>query len=571
MASLIDTSTLPLLNYVVFNTAPYSRDAVVTLAGKSTLVRNVPALGYSVVQETTESLPASLAVKLEGRTLSNRFLEVIIRDDGTLDLTEKDTGHCYRGLGKLEDAGDAGDEYNYSYPNLDQTFSSTDCKPTIRVVRQQDAIVEIAIDYAMELPERLTDDRSLRCATLRNMPVRTRVTLKAESPVVEIKTTIKNTVRDHIVRVLFPSGIEAKTSFAGSPFDVVEHPIHIDDYDESMIPQNVRNVIVGAREAKPNTIFLGQEFIDVNDAKRGLAILSRGLPEYTIQEKDTTIALTLFRSVGWVAKDINTRIGDAGPEILTPQAQCLRQMEFEYAIYPHNYGYEQGGVVRQADSFNNTFTVIETDRHGGSLPFTSSFLRVEDPNDTVRVSSVTKSKNGHYLMVRLYNLGVVKTNVTMTTPFALTTGERTNFLEQGKSSLVSTLDEKGNSVITCEIGSKAIETIRLSLHRTFSEPAAAKKVHCWLLGEEEGEDLKEYEGYPLVSEDEVASEQARAERLRPGLQAPLTRRTALEAQLSSILTQNRLSEVLTRDLGYQLNEARVERRVYDYIKDMIKE
>ena len=44
------------------------------------------------------------------------------------------------------------------------------------------------------------------------------------------------------------------------------------------------------------------------------------------------------------------------------------------------------------------------------------------------------------------------------------------------------------------------------------------------------------------------------------------RRSALEAQLSAILAQNRKHERRIRELGYGLNEARVQRRVYDYIK-----
>jgi alpha-mannosidase len=570
IVSTVDTGTLAEKNFIVFNTAPYSRDAVVSIQGKSKLITAIPALGYTAIREGKKSLPASMSVKITERTLSNRFVEVHINNDGTLDIKDLENGHCFSNLGRLEDAGDAGDEYNYSYPTNDRIYSSTDCNPSITILRQQEALVEAAIEYDMELPEKLTSDRLQRGTSLRKMPVRTRVILKAESPVVEIKTTIKNTVRDHIVRVLFPSKIEAKTTFAGSPFDVVEHPIHINDYDESMIPEKVRKVIVGAREAKPNTIFLGQEFVDINDREKGIAILSRGLPEYTVYEKDNTIALTLFRSIGWVAKEINTRIGDAGPEIFTPQAQCLRQMEFEYAIYPHRGDYEQGNVVRQADSFNNKISVIETDRHEGSLPLDTSFLSVKDTFNMVRISSVNKGKNGNHIIIRLYNLGTKPTKVIITSPLLFTSAERTDFREERKASLKISKEAQDSCSLSFEIGTKAIETIKITLDRVSQGIDKPKNVPCWLFGEEEPENLEKYEAYPLVLESEVQMELERAERLKPGLHAPLTRRTALEAQLSAILAQNRLNEVNTRELGYQLNEARVERRVHDYIKDALK-
>jgi alpha-mannosidase/mannosylglycerate hydrolase len=44
------------------------------------------------------------------------------------------------------------------------------------------------------------------------------------------------------------------------------------------------------------------------------------------------------------------------------------------------------------------------------------------------------------------------------------------------------------------------------------------------------------------------------------------RRTVLEGKLSIMLTEKKFIENEIRDLGYKLNDARVLRRVYDYIK-----
>lgn len=46
----------------------------------------------------------------------------------------------------------------------------------------------------------------------------------------------------------------------------------------------------------------------------------------------------------------------------------------------------------------------------------------------------------------------------------------------------------------------------------------------------------------------------------------MLRRTALEAQLSSILTKQKHFETKIRELGYQQNDSRVLKRVYDYLK-----
>ncbi len=81
------------------------------------------------------------------------------------------------------------------------------------------------------------------------------------------------------------------------------------------------------------------------------------------------------------------------------------------------------------------------------------------------------------------------------------------------------------------------------------------------------EDFSSYKYCPSVTEEDLRSEKLRAENMKGGLDNPMTARTALEAQLSAILTQNRIDEIETKNLGYKLNEARVQRRVFDYIKE----
>ena len=69
-----------------------------------------------------------------------------------------------------------------------------------------------------------------------------------------------------------------------------------------------------------------------------------------------------------------------------------------------------------------------------------------------------------------------------------------------------------------------------------------------------------------VSVKDYEDELARAKELLPLVDTPDMGRTALEAQLSAVLTKARIDEVKVRDLGYKLNNARVVRRVWDYIK-----
>lgn len=557
LALRIDTSDLEDLNAFVYNPSAYSRSEVLNIDGETCVVKDIPALGYKLVE------PSQVVggVSRQGNVIENNKIKVTVNDNGTFDLLHKASGMTYQGLGKVEESGDAGDEYNYSYPDVDKYYYANDEGAEISYKEENDCQVVVSVAMDMTVPVSVTEDRKNRSDKTTVMPIRTTFTVEADSDVVKIKTVIRNTAKDHIVRVLFPTGIETETTYAGSPFDVVERPIHIDDYDESMIPDNVRRVIVGAREAKPNTIFLGRELVDLNDKKVGLAVLSKGLPEYTVYEENNTVALTLFRSIGWVAKDINTRIGDAGPEIFTPEAQCLREMTFDYAIYPHEGNYDEGGVLRAADRFNHDVLPFVTDKHQGSLPSEQSFLEVTEATGLVRVTGVKRSEDGKGMIVRLYNGGERTVPVTIGTGFKVKDAKRVNFLEEVKESLIV----NGRSV-TLEVGSKAIETIYLTLEQ---EEVKVGVGFAEIYEQGEPVDLSAYPYEPLVTLEDIQAEEERAESLKPGLGEDLYRRTALEAQLSAILARDRYHEMQVYDLGYGLNEARVKRRVYDYIKDIM--
>ncbi len=563
LAKRIDTSAMEDVNYFTFNPSTYARKEVVTVDDKDYLV-DLPAFGYASLEGGRDTSIA--AVTRDGNVIGNGLIEVTVNADGTFDLVDKETEAEYKGLGKLEDAGDAGDEYNYSYPDVDKLFYSTDSDVKVDYISESDLKVAVEVRFDMELPESVVNNRKERSDKMMKMPVRSVYTVEAGSKVVSVKTEILNTVKDHIVRALFPTDIEAKFSYAGSPFDVVERPIHIDDYDESMIPDNVRRVIVGAREAKPNTIFLGRELVDINDGKKGLAVISKGLPEYTVYKGNNAIALTLFRSIDWVAKEINTRIGDAGPEIYTPEAQCLRQMTFEYGVYPHAGHYDEGGVLKAADSFNTELITVVTDRHEGALSANESFVSVEDQTGFVRVTSVKRSRDKKGIVLRMYNGSDKAATVKVNSAFALTGAKRVNFLERDKDEL--TLDGNGFEI---EIKGKVIETLYLTVDQdALVQSEAAAGAYADVYDETVSYNFGEYPSVPMVTLEDIASEEKRAEGWLPKIDNPLFRRTALEAQLSAILTRDRYHEQEVTKLGYGLNEARVKRRVHDYIQDILK-
>lgn len=232
------------------------------------------------------------------------------------------------------------------------------------------------------------------------------------------------------MRILFPTNIDTKTSFAGSAFDIVKKPIYIEDYDNSTILEEVERIIIGAREVKPNTIFPMKEFVDLYDQDGGIAVLSKGLTEYQIIPEKSTIAPTLFRSVGWIATEINTRVGDAGPRILAPEAQCLRQMVFQYAVYVHQGSVFKGRVLRTADAFNTDLLVLKTTSHAGPLTGIHKFIEVEDIKQVLMITTVKRSEDKKAIIIRCYNPSGERIIGKINSRFTVKEAYYTNLLEE---------------------------------------------------------------------------------------------------------------------------------------------
>jgi len=94
----------------------------------------------------------------------------------------------------------------------------------------------------------------------------------------------------------------------------------------------------------------------------GVAAFSHGLHEYEgVHAGDglSYLELTLLRSVGWLSRDtIEGRPGHAGPELATPDAQCIGQHTVTYGIAPYAAA-EAQQIPHRARLFAAPLRVIE--------------------------------------------------------------------------------------------------------------------------------------------------------------------------------------------------------------------
>ncbi len=379
---------------------------------------------------------------------------------------DKTTGQFYRNLGHLSDVDGAGDEYSYCPCPNSETITTAGLPAEISVIASGPVQATFRIAWTLHVPAGLTDDRQRRAPSV-PMSITSEVTLYRDRPGLHIRTEVENRARDHMLSVLFPTGLLATHAAADEAFAVMERDLDLPD--------------AAGWVEDPTALMHQRAFTDVSADGRGLMVLNRGLPavEVTREAGAARIALTLLRSVGWLSRDdLATRRVAAGPLVPTPGAQCLGAYTYEYAVVPHagdwrtaypaahNYGApllvaradtHEGLELREMNITRDDPTQVKAIpwQRSGPLPGTFSFLTIEPM--TLILSAVRRTEDGQGLVVRFYNAERAPVTATVTSGLPLASARRLNLNEEPGEPLDVVdgrrvvLQVRGAEVVTCEL------------------------------------------------------------------------------------------------------------------------
>jgi alpha-mannosidase len=381
---------------------------------RASFVASLPPYGYQVYAVAPTANPNKpVIVAHPHNVLENETLHVQIAANGTFSLQDKATGQVYMDLGYFEDGGDCGDGYNYSYPLQDRVENTLGLAPRISRLADGPIVQRSRINYDLLLPEGLDASGQRRSEKSVTCPLKVIVSLVQGSPRMDLQVTFDNHARDHRLRMVFPSDVNAQVSHASAQFDVVSHPVKVVPVPDAAWVEDA-----------PAT-FPQQDWVDLSDGKRGLCLIVQGLPEYEILDTDRhEVAVTLLRAVGYLGAgfDMRTAAVGAGPHIATPEAQIQRELTFSLSVLPHRGTWDQAEVWQQALAFNNPprpYTTGLEKSHPvftpGTQPARRSFLAVTGWN--VVLSSVKKAETGNALVLRLYNPSEEITEAAIQLPF----------------------------------------------------------------------------------------------------------------------------------------------------------
>lgn len=421
---------------------------------------NIPACGYKtyhLVPGNTmnrDTICTYMDVYSKGKdiskhscTMENEYLKVIVNNNGTINILNKITGDYYTNLNYYEDTGDAGDYWIYYPPYNNKTFISLGCNARIWTEDNGPLTAIIAAQVKMMLPARAIipdfgiKGESRRVDELKEVTVTAWYKLEKGSKKVDVRLKVDNCVEDHRFRVLFDTGIKADASCAAGHFTVDNRPV-------VPIP-DIENQYFAYMQTKPQ-----QEFVDLSDGSRGIALINNCLSEYEAMDNGMgTLALTLFRSV-------RNMICTTGPTYNKfdeqKGGQSLGLQEYEYAIYPHKGYWDDALVYNEAESFNVPLRLVQTSAHSGFLPLKQEFICVEPLN--LVVSALKKAEDSDSIIIRLYNPtdNMIKGSIKINS--AINGAYLTNLNEERQESL-----KYDGQCITIAAGSNKIITLELVL------------------------------------------------------------------------------------------------------------
>lgn len=356
------------------------------------LVEQAPALSWCTLylvpsDETVEQVAG------EPTVLENEYLKVAVADNGTLTVTDKVHDTVQENVLVFEDLGDIGNEYVYKRPVGEEPILSTDAlikaevieRSTVRQVLSLHHRIDVPIsaDEQLDLEQRkiieFRDRKAQRVRETKPLDIYTTVTLDARSQQLDFETTLKNEMKDHRLRVLFPTAHTSEVHYADTVFETVERPNK-----------------VSAAWTNPENAQRMHRFVNIVDKSGdGVVVSTNGLNEYEVivdVEAAQTLAVSLFRAVG--------ELGDWG-YFPTPGAQTLdHHYTFNYRLSFHGKADRQA-TLQQAIYSAQELITTQTTISGGQLPAMKQFLSVE--GEAIALTTLKRHKETDDIITRLYN------------------------------------------------------------------------------------------------------------------------------------------------------------------------
>lgn len=357
-------------------------------------IQEIPSMGYKTFFIKEFEKEKEIKVH-QCQNLENEFYHIQCHSNGTIDIYDKQNHYQYNNVLLLEDGSDDGDGYDYSPLKDDYVLTSQDVKANISIQKlgyKTTAIIEYDFDLPQDLQSRKLQKKD------GSIHVRLNIELKEKSSYIDIQAHIDNKIKDHRLRVLIPTFLQGKMSVSDHQFGMIKRPV----YDDAMK--------VWEKEKwseRPDSIYPMLSYVAIENSH--IAAITNSIREYEVTGKDdNTLALTLYRSVGYLGKeDLVRRPGrPSGIKMETPDSQLLKEMTFHFALTTYQQEEDLSFIAKDyltpfISYHKMPYNAMKLNDVDFQTPYKYSLF--QQLNDNVTLSTLKKAENEDALLIRVFN------------------------------------------------------------------------------------------------------------------------------------------------------------------------
>lgn len=372
---------------------------------QATELKGISYRTYLVKEET--EVHSKLPSKTE-HFIENEYYKIYQSDNG-INIMEKQTGEVHEQAIIIEDVGDEGDSFDYSYPDNDwrivDDLKHANIDYTNSVLQSK-----MSIQGTVQIPKDL-EDRSMK-KTSSSLSYDIEIMLSTDSKIININGTFNNEAEQHRVRLLFTGEETNQYSYAGTQYGVIQR----NTYDPTHKNWREDNYF-----EEPSSIYPLLNHVSIVNNEHVQTVYTRSSKEYEfVGEGYKDIGVTIFRSYGALGyPDLNRRPGrPSGMDYTifeTPDCQMIGENHFELGLsYNNEFNgnkifndyvlFATDSSVYQKQSYNQSINPIDyfpTNPLKNKLPMNYKFLEIE--NGEGIFGTIVKSQVSNSYLLRLYN------------------------------------------------------------------------------------------------------------------------------------------------------------------------
>lgn len=481
----------------------------------------------------------------DGFQWMNDHYRAVLNPDGTIGV---DDGT----IGRFVLRQDAGDTYSAEIGEV--LAEVTPCEaPVIESRSELDTVVRYKVDAtwasgSIEATVRATFD---------------------DSAVIKLSIDLDSTGVGFNLDMVFETSLVGQIH-AGMPFDDTVRSAEDTNLLPTVLEPELTRVLMGQREVDSVTAFPFHGYVAIEGPTSTASVLARGLRSYQADAQGA-IKITLRRSCEWLAlSGLELRSGDAGPAMYVPDARCERTVRHELAFRVGKDESSIDGVINANQQFQNPPLVVSVDE-------ASTGTRTAWQVASGVLPSTAFHLVGTKRLLRLYNPTDQIVRLEKPLPSLNVRGGEVETLTEVKPKQIVTtivdndLSAADNATPAEQVAVWQPPQIRVGPNRSVPDP----KILADLASRSES-----YRNDLVEIETELSELEGEAWHLANHRKLVVARELA-ETDLSIELNRRKLAtepdqcslpdnvDPAIRALGEELNNLRIERRIYDYVAEML--